>query len=885
MKSKLRRKCLSVLLAGCMIVALLPVIGEPMIVRAISEGGTSSVTAFATPEQLMDAECFTLANEDSSKNKVGYINFGKDANSNEMKWYIVGKDKGIEEDNVVLFATTSYGTVVFEEDYLNNKIFDENWGCVYTSEVLEVCANQYGASDVRLVTLKSIENDAEYFSVSEQNLMNETAVSVTDLMNNLEYVITDKLYLANGNYDDVELGFGTQNDLKVYESYWNDEYFWLRTANPDAGYMGFVAGLEYGVRNDYVNALHNVRPAFNLDLSSVLFASAVPVTASMAEESGIISADTAMNLRMNGMRSIASDLQIYSDWMEVTPKSEETVSLVVQGNDGTNDWYYCKEISGTETVTVTADMIKDIVGISESPKLANCEIWIEKNGDDGLIYAKQEVSFIDSVSVLDIAPPVAGVVLDTTAVCTTTGVEQVSAVTWTPADTEAVYNAGYTASVTLTAAEGYEFLDSTTAMVGGNAATSIVLNEDGTLTVTYTYAATATDVTCAPTADIVPGTYTENQLVALSTETEGAEIYYTLDGTEPSATNGSKYTEAISVTGEKGRATTTTIKAIAVKDGMQDSCVVTFEYIIELPVPKLLRVIAPSPITGVANGTAKTVETLGLPEKVAIVTEDESAVSALVTWNLEELASGSYDAALTTEQTFTVNGIVTLPEGIDANGIELKVQITVTVSAKADNGTDIIVKPWPFTDIPEMPGYWKYDNVKYVYDRGIMNGIAGTTLFDPDGKLNRAMFATVLYRMAGSPEVEFKNTFSDVEDGKYYSDAVMWVNEKGIAQGFQDGSYGVTRNITREQIAKMLCEYAMKQGYDASGRSSLESFTDKDSVNYWAVDYMQWTVNTGMISGKPNDDGSFRLDPKGDATRAECAKMLTMFLKKYEPDK
>lgn len=300
------------------------------------------------------------------------------------------------------------------------------------------------------------------------------------------------------------------------------------------------------------------------------------------------------------------------------------------------------------------------------------------------------------------------------------------------------------------------------------------------------------------------------------------------------------------------------------------------------PKAKLLKITAPDAITGVPNGTAQTAEALGLPAMVPVSVEGNEINSAKVEWNLQTFASGSYSPDVTTEQTFTLNGTVLLPEEIDANGVSLSVQITVTVIAKEEESEPgIIDKPWPFTDIPEWPGYWKYDNVEYVYDRDIMNGIAGTTLFDPDGKLNRAMFATVLYRMAGNPPVEFQEVFTDVEDGRYYSKAVMWVREKGIAEGFQDGSYGVEKNITREQIAKMLCEYAQKQGYDASGKASLDTFTDKNSVNYWAVDYVMWTVDTGMITGKPNDDGTFRIDPKGDATRAECAKMLTMFLKKY----
>ena len=194
---------------------------------------------------------------------------------------------------------------------------------------------------------------------------------------------------------------------------------------------------------------------------------------------------------------------------------------------------------------------------------------------------------------------------------------------------------------------------------------------------------------------------------------------------------------------------------------------------------------------------------------------------------------------------------------------------------------DLIQKKWPFTDVAVQKGQWKYESVKYVYDHSIMNGISGTTLFQPDSPLTRSMFATVLYRMAGQPAVAFTDKFKDVVPGKWYSDAVIWANSKGIVAGYTDGNYGIDDYITREQIAKMLCEYARVSKYDLSGIKELSSFTDADKVSSWADGYMKWAVGVGMITGKPNGDGSYRLDPKGQATRAECAKMLMMFSEKY----
>ncbi len=200
-------------------------------------------------------------------------------------------------------------------------------------------------------------------------------------------------------------------------------------------------------------------------------------------------------------------------------------------------------------------------------------------------------------------------------------------------------------------------------------------------------------------------------------------------------------------------------------------------------------------------------------------------------------------------------------------------------NCEGDKGKESVVSA--FSDVPVEQGNWKSDAVRYVRENGIMNGISGTDRFEPDSKLTRGMFATVLYRMARNPEMMAENVFSDVADGRYYTQAVLWAYSSKIAMGMGDGSFGVNNDITREQIAKMLCEFGKQQGYGVASAVSLEGFSDAEDVSSWATEYMKWAVDTGMISGKPNGDGSYRLDPKGKATRAECAKMLMMFMQKY----
>lgn len=191
------------------------------------------------------------------------------------------------------------------------------------------------------------------------------------------------------------------------------------------------------------------------------------------------------------------------------------------------------------------------------------------------------------------------------------------------------------------------------------------------------------------------------------------------------------------------------------------------------------------------------------------------------------------------------------------------------------------VENLPFSDVDLIEGNWKYESIKYVMKNGMMNAISGTDQFMPDRTLSRGMFVTVLYRSENNPNVKWQNKFSDVVNGKWYSNAVIWAADNGIVNGYGDGSFGVDTNITREQIAKMLYLYAQEKGYDVTTRGDLSTYTDITQVNGWAWEYMQWAVGVGMISGKPNGDGSYRLDPKGEATRAECAAMLMRFANKY----
>lgn len=693
------KKGMAFVLSLAMVAGLVPAMsGGANTVQAATGSGTQpSVTAYATKDQLMTA--FTPDANGTATTK-GKLVFGKKSDgTTAQEWYILGKDTGVSGDNTIIVAASPIARGQKFNSDISNKNDENLWSdCVYSeATITEVYANHYGASELR-DTLQGMATNTSYFTSAEQGLMNATTVTTKDTKNSsVTYTTTDKLYALQGDCDnDQYLWAGTDDStVLAMSSYWrNGDWFWLRSPYGRSGDFALCADRGYYVilgRVD-IDSGSPVQPASNLDLSSVLFASAA-TAASSDTKSEKITDSAAMTLRLDGTGKdigTATYNTTTGDIKAVKGATSQTVALVVQGNDGTNNWYYSKKITGTDVVNVS-----DIVAESNTPAsidLSACKIWLETTDSaENLTYAvnatETNIKIIHSIAITDIDTPVPNTALDTEASCTTEGVKSTTPqITWTPSDTTAGYNKSYTASVTLTADTGYEFTDSTTATVLGNNATSITKNTDGTLTVTYDFPATAKDklisitapqaitvangtaydamnlpatvnivtegntvssapvtwnttapasgsyepsvltqqtvtlngtVTCpdsiddngipltttititisavgivgAPTANPTAGTYTENQSVTLTSSTEGATIYYTTDGSEPTITGGvpagttAQYTAPIAVTGTQGQSITTTIKAIAVKDIMQNSSVGTFTYTIQIPVP------------------------------------------------------------------------------------------------------------------------------------------------------------------------------------------------------------------------------------------------------------------------------------------------------------
>ena len=188
-----------------------------------------------------------------------------------------------------------------------------------------------------------------------------------------------------------------------------------------------------------------------------------------------------------------------------------------------------------------------------------------------------------------------------------------------------------------------------------------------------------------------------------------------------------------------------------------------------------------------------------------------------------------------------------------------------TPTTPADPATGL-----PFTDVG--PGDWFLENVKYVYEKGLMNGTSDTT-FSPKKTTNRAMIVTILHRLEGTPAPGAPAPFTDVPAGQYYAEAVAWAAANSIVNGTSETTYAPLNNITREQMAAILYRYAQYKNYDVSGSADLSTFTDAASISDYAVSALQWAVDAGLINGK----GNGILDPKGSATRAEVSAILSRF--------
>ena len=175
----------------------------------------------------------------------------------------------------------------------------------------------------------------------------------------------------------------------------------------------------------------------------------------------------------------------------------------------------------------------------------------------------------------------------------------------------------------------------------------------------------------------------------------------------------------------------------------------------------------------------------------------------------------------------------------------------------------------PFTDV--TPEDWFYTAVEYLYNEGIMNGTSETE-FSPEYELNRATVVTILYRLEGEPEVETAGTFSDVEEGEWYTAAVEWAASVGIVKGYEDGTFAPKKAVTREQLAAIIYRYAEFKGITIAETTA--ELGEEAVVSDWAKANVEWAVSEGLLVEGEN------VNATENANRAEVAAMIYTFLTK-----
>jgi hypothetical protein len=289
--------------------------------------------------------------------------------------------------------------------------------------------------------------------------------------------------------------------------------------------------------------------------------------------------------------------------------------------------------------------------------------------------------------------------------------------------------------------------------------------------------------------------------------------------------------------------------------------------------------------------------TVGTPLTLSGTVTPADATYNTITWSVKTAGTTGAaitDGVLTATSAGTVTVTAAIADGAETGDFTKDFDITVktaTVSRPGGNGggggggttpktsDDAVITPDvdipgavnTFSDVKQ--GDWFYDDVMFAFSHNLLQGISAAE-FSPNAPMTRGMTVTLLYRLADESAADAANTFSDVADGKYYAESIAWALSKGIAGGYGNGLFGPEDTITRQDLAVILLRYAEYKGLTLPAIREYSDFSDDKDVS----DYSRTTVETlykaGIISGKPGN----RLDPKGTATRAEVAAMIRRFL-------
>ncbi len=292
-----------------------------------------------------------------------------------------------------------------------------------------------------------------------------------------------------------------------------------------------------------------------------------------------------------------------------------------------------------------------------------------------------------------------------------------------------------------------------------------------------------------------------------------------------------------------------------------------------LAIMMCLSVIAPAAAAGTPSVTANyssgavsvtgTGFTANTDYMVRIVNTSQANITAM--GQVLSDAAGSISASVTTGAFNPANQYTIYVNAADGNRIA---SAAVTFAPGSVGFQDV------------LPASWYYEAVKYVAAAGLMKG-TGSNTFEPDKSMTRAMFVTVLYRLAGEPSVSEGAAFTDVVPDSWYEDAVVWGSKNGVVKGVGGEKFDPVTPVSREQMAAFLYRYAdhagLEPGTDGAG-GSISGYQDSGKVSDWALEVMIWSVEKGLIVGMGNN----KLEPQGTATRAQVATIVMRYLEELK---
>ena len=245
------------------------------------------------------------------------------------------------------------------------------------------------------------------------------------------------------------------------------------------------------------------------------------------------------------------------------------------------------------------------------------------------------------------------------------------------------------------------------------------------------------------------------------------------------------------------------------------------------------------------------------------------------------LAPHSWDAGVVTVQpTYVSTGVRVYTCSVCKQTRSEVIEKLSSTNTGTNTGTPAVPSQRPDSELPrqrfgDVPqNIWFASGVQFAAEQGLFTGVSANE-FAPYDPMTRAMLVTVLHRLDGA-DASGTNSFTDVLNGKWYTNAIAWASANGIVEGLSVNRFAPNAPITREQLAAILFRYAKACGYDVSARAELTAYADAAQVSTWAGDAMRWAVASGLISGR----SGAQLAPKGEATRAEVAVILMNFVQK-----